>query len=215
MFCEKCGNKVEDGVSFCPSCGAQLAATAANQAPVTNANQFNAKETVDKVVAKAKTVSKKTWAIIAAVLVVLIVVVTIVNNKSKTINLNDYLVLEFDGTDGDGYATCYIDWDEIEDDFEDKIELTSKGKKAIEKEYRAWGNRDFDADDLDGDELIDALRYCVDVELSDYYYLSNGDTVKYRFDVEDELDELDMDIEDVFNIKLKYENGKEKVTGLR
>ena len=33
MFCRNCGTQMEDGASFCPSCGAKVEAENANQTP--------------------------------------------------------------------------------------------------------------------------------------------------------------------------------------
>ncbi len=35
-FCEKCGTKIEEGVKFCPSCGASIAVSEPNPQPVEN-----------------------------------------------------------------------------------------------------------------------------------------------------------------------------------
>lgn len=40
MFCNQCGTQVEDGIKFCPKCGAGVAAAAPQEAPVAVATQL-------------------------------------------------------------------------------------------------------------------------------------------------------------------------------
>jgi uncharacterized membrane protein YvbJ len=45
QYCPKCGNKVDDAMTFCPNCGIQLKGVAASQAPIEpNKEQEKAEE---------------------------------------------------------------------------------------------------------------------------------------------------------------------------
>lgn len=57
MFCQKCGNKLEENIAFCPRCGARLPIADAVEWPVGNVAILDGKK-ADEIVQSIKTASK-------------------------------------------------------------------------------------------------------------------------------------------------------------
>lgn len=198
MFCENCGTENDNSAAFCKNCGKPLASGEANTqaasqptpapTPVQQAQSVNAQP------AEKKPIPYKLIAIAAGAVVALIVILALVFNARRTINLNKYMTVEATGYDGFGHVTATIDWDAIEDKYGDRMEFTKKAKR----EYGGWVNLV---------TPVEALEESVDVEIDKKDKLSNGDEIKYTI-------ELDEDVEEYFNCKIKYKEGTFKVKDL-
>ena len=196
-FCSQCGASIEEDAVFCPNCGAKQEqevsqSTPVNEsapvnegAPVNNGTPVNPYAPAGGAAAGApnqaakKPLSKNAIiGIVAAVvaLAVILVVVLVVRDKKRTVNINEYISVEFTGYDTVGKATVELDYD----GFEAAI-LKAQGKKEYsEKDIENMSLAQLsDALGLGSYELIDSIETSLDKEED----LSNGDevtvTIKY------------------------------------
>lgn len=174
MFCEKCGNQLEDNAVFCEKCGAKLE-------KIENPTQ----PTGTKI-----NISLKAKLLIAGGVVVAVVIAFISNYIGKTVNLNDYLEVEFSGYDTVGYASVSFDEETFEKDFGDKIEFTNKSTSS------EWG------------APVDVFVDYVNGDLDKRSGLSNGEEVSFIWDVDDEV------LNEMFNLNVKYKDTTFEVAGL-
>ncbi len=175
MFCEKCGAEVAENSAFCEKCGAPVQVVAPQQNPAVNTMNAGVKKS--EIIEKIKALPMKVKIGVVAALVVVIAAICVYVKVSSTINLNKYVTVEFEGYDGYGTAYISIDWEAIEDKYGDKVKLTSKAKK----ELKSWG---MSADDY---PAVEALNDSISVYLDKTTGLSNGDKVKYKWSIDDEL----------------------------
>lgn len=210
MICENCGTQNEDNAKCCKKCGMSLSVeTPVQEEQVTaetpvQEEQVTAEAPVqgEKVANDATQPSKKSKlvkiVVIAALAVVLAIIFFVVIfitafNKSRTINLNKYLIIETTGCDGYGYADATIDWDAIEEKYGRRLNFTSKA----EKEY---GKLSYSSPE-------DALESYVSVSLDQYDNLSNGMKISYTWDI-------DEDLRKYLNCRVKYKDSSYTVEGL-
>lgn len=187
MFCVKCGAENANGAKFCISCGAPMES---GKAPAVD---------VAAGVKKVKSLPKAVLIGVPTAIIALIVFICVMVKIGNTINLNDYVVVEFSGYDGYGHAEARIDWEAIEKKYGKKIKFTSYAKK----EFGEW---------ISFITPMEVLSDSIDVELDKYKELANADTVTYTFKLyEDEEGALAK----YFNIKLKYKEGNKTVEGLK
>lgn len=199
MVCKNCGTENEEGMKFCMNCGKEIGEGGENPevnnaTPQQAAGNFEstgaaAAAAADSKAAVGQQPNKKKSVLpialgggFAAIAVVIAIVLVVVLNAKPTINLDDYLTIDFSGYDGFGTATVIIEWDDLEDDFEDELSLTSQAKK--------------EDDDRDP---IEILRKSISVSLSKETGLSNGDDVDYTWNVAEDLTTY-------VKCKVKYEN---------
>ena len=198
MFCTKCGNVIEENAKFCPKCGAKFEDELKPTAYAANAIMPSKQQ---------KKMSKKTITIIVLCVVALIALIigaVILNKRAHTVNLNDYVEVSFEGFDGYGTAEVSIDYDSIVDDYcdkfkEDKISRDMEKLDYYEREY-------YDYLDLDPESIL--IYFCINVDVSKQTNLSNGDTVKYSWDVNKKK------LEKYFDLEFEYSNEKVTVEGL-
>jgi len=210
MFCENCGSKLEDGSLFCTNCGAK-------QEVVENVSQvttgFTPEQTATAAApvaaapkepfgAKIKKVPFYVWIIVAVVLVAAIVGGVFIYKAKHTININDYVTVEFDGYDTMGTATVELD----EEFWEDLFEKSSfKDKAKVEKKEISsyYSEADYMQDELSG-----KVKYEVDPENK----LSNGDevtvswkvkasSIKKKFGVTIKCDDKKFTVEDLEEVE--------------
>ena len=154
MFCEKCGSKIEDDSLFCSVCGERVNRTEKKADSADDGiKSDNSAEPAAVQIAPAK--NRKKIAVIAvaaaAVIAIAVALIFIINNISKTIDLNKYVEVEFSGYDGYGKASAHLDTDRIYKDYEKKF------------------------DNL----LYGGLEFVIYGKLDNQNHLSNGDTVTY------------------------------------
>mgnify|MGYP003289431687 CR=1 FL=1 len=201
MFCGKCGTENANGAKFCKSCGQALKIGGENDNQKDGASgkrevDYNdsVNLNVGRLIEKAKAIPKKFIIGGCLAIIALLVIICIVVNNGKTINLNDYLSIDVSRYDGYGNAEVHIDWLAIEDKYGEKIKLTTKAKE----EYGGY---------FETLSVIEVLEDFVDIELDKYHSLSNGDIIKYTWEIDEELPEY-------MNCKLKYEDSTYTVSGL-
>ena len=223
MYCEECGTENTSGAKFCKGCGNPLTggqqlkkpngqipkmktsdAGTSDAEPLNlespNAAPFNVEQDqseqqkTPQMPKINKPLPKKVIAGAAAAVVVIVAGTVFVMNSGKTINLDHYLTVEMDGYDGYGSAQTMIDWDAMEKKYGSKLEFTQEAKKM-------YGNL------LKLMDPMDILKENIAVDLDVYRNLSNGDTVSYTWDI-------DEDVEKYLNCKVKGKDGSTKVSGL-
>ncbi len=215
MFCRNCGNQVDDNVKFCPKCGAKIitppgAGTGAGTGSKTGAGTGSQPSTGAKSgaaaqpspraksgAAPAKRRRNRVWIpiviIVAVVVAALLLVLYFTGVTTKKVKLNDYLSVEINGYDGYGTASISFDRFQLEEDYDQKIQLTDA---AI-----IWGYYDFS-------DLVDDIASAYVVPGSG---LSNGDEVQVEWYVDlDDLDELVKG-----KVELSYEPETYEVSGLK
>lgn len=112
-----------------------------------------------------------------------------------TVDLNKYITIETSGYDSMGMATYHFDEETFKEDYGKKIKVNKNNSNGAE--LLLWNSST--------DALLDV---CVDESLDKRSGLSNGDTVTLTWDCEDST------AEEYFNVKLKYSNIEQKVSGL-
>ncbi len=199
MYCGHCGAENEDGAKFCKSCGKELTPSNAKVTKVeakseTNNNASTNTAQPSQVVEKIKSLPKNTLIGICAGVVGLLVIIIAIANAKPTINMNKYITVDSEGYDGYGSARIEIDWDAIEEKYGDKVKYTKKAKDE-------YGNY------LKLATPVDLLSEAVSVKLDKNTKLSNGETVEYKWNVEE-------DISDYLKVKVKFKDDSYTVEGL-
>ncbi len=157
MFCPNCGTELPNDASFCAQCGTKVD-------PVQTPDTVGI--VAENIVNGAKKVKPIYYMIGAAVVVVLIAAICIGNVIGKTVDLNDYAVVVFEGYDTRGKAHYEFDAEAFEEDYGEKI-------KDPGEEAEFFG--------LTGADLfIDSLSH----EIDKTEYLSNGDEVTLVWDID-------------------------------
>lgn len=198
MFCEKCGKQLREGTKFCESCGARVEENEILvQQPTTAPNNtssvgtdINSMNPVNPAATGGnKKLSKGFLAVIGAAVVVIILILIVVLTGKTRVNLNKYVTISCYGYDTVGQASFEFDYDSFIQDYQGKIKYKNGGK--------AEG---FDLSSLNSfvspAEIL--LESCVDGELDVITGLSNGDTIIFTWECDDEL------AKEMFGCKLKY-----------
>lgn len=208
-FCENCGAKLPEGSKFCESCGQEVgAAIAAAAAP--------AAPSAASIAIKKFFSNKRNVAIIAGALalllavIIIIVVIASLPPKPKTIYLDDYFTIRYEGADG--YAYAEIQWDHA---------------KLNELNNQIFSLEDFDSYDeflesTDGKYTYYDISDYLELSLSKSESLSNGDSVNLllsytRFEYTDSFtpDPIDAsDFKEDLNVILKLRNESVTVSEL-
>lgn len=182
MKCVKCGKEIPDNVKFCPNCGAEQAGAKPTAVPTSTQGNGPTAEAPKK---------RKNFltAIIAAaaVVVVVAIVAAISGSREPTLNLNEYASVEYTGYNGYGKAQVSFDVDRLVEDYYDDLTY---------EDYTPY-------------EVGQALyNSCIDVALDRQEGLSNGETVTWAWECDDETA-----LDDV-GVKLKYSDLEFTVEGL-
>lgn len=184
MFCSNCGNQCSEGAVFCSKCGKTISGVGYVNRPV-----------------EKKKRTGLILGIVGAVGVVatmcLFFVITAL--MPKKINLNDYLVTDFEGYDTVGFANIYFDTEAFYLDYGDKIEF--KKTREAQNYKNLYG--------LFGTEPIDGFEKLIYVNASQYYDVKNGDIIEVEWNCNEE------DIEKYFNYGVKYKDIEVEVEGLK
>ena len=148
----------------------------------------------------------------AAAFVVLLIILIAASNS---VDVKDYVNVEFFGENGNGQATAFIDKDKFIMDYTGKIKYSDdyKMERTALNELVGYGNS------LDDERAAYRfIRDGVTVTCEDKNGLSNGDTVKVHIKYDKrELKKYDLDLEDeTFEVKvsgLGKNNSKKKSSG--
>ena len=119
------------------------------------------------------------WACVIGIIALLLIIAG-VNNKNTTIDMNDYVTVEFEGTDGEGTASAVFDVDAFTQDYGDQIRFIGSDDSRENLE---------EPDDGDSDGAL-FVANCINVEVDPAEDLSNGDTVTLSWDNDDDTASL-------------------------
>ncbi len=178
MICPKCGKEIPGGATFCPNCGSSL-------------EGIQKTDTTETIVGNVEKVAKKTspiyfivgGAVLAVLITAIIIAIIISNTVGKTVNLNDYVTVSFDGYNSRGTAKVDFDKDSFEKKYGDKIKVKNTGD--------FWSSL-FSPSDL----FLSLLSYDLDKSKD----LSNGDVVTLTWNVDSE------EYKKTFGLKVKSED---------
>ena len=137
------------------------------------------------------------WACVIGIIALLLIIAG-VNNKNTTIDMNDYVTVEFEGTDGEGTASAVFDVDAFTQDYGDQIRFIGSDDSRNNLEEPGEG-------DSDGALFV---ANCIHAEVDPAEDLSNGDTVPLSWDNDDDTASL------YFHIAPKCEEQEFEVEGL-
>ena len=176
--------------------GARNTVDNGEQTGVVTSGDSQAPSAVDAkaIVAKGKALPKN--AKIGGILgcVVLLIVIIFAYKSSRTIDLDKYTTIETSGYNGYGHAEVVIDWKAIGEKYGSKLEISKKAPA----EYKTMSNLS---------SPLAVLMDVVNTDLDKSEKLYNNDEVAYTWDIDEK-------VEKAFNCKIKYKNGKHKVSGL-
>ncbi|MBQ7415833.1 MAG: zinc ribbon domain-containing protein [Oscillospiraceae bacterium] len=168
MFCSHCGAKNADNSAFCENCGANISA--------------------DAPIKPRKPLSRRTLIIICAAVaaaIIALTVVLIIVNQPKTLEMDNYISVSFEGFDTVGRATLTVDGEKLVNDLTDGL------------------------DESGVTDLYKLLRQGkLDVELEKESGLRNGDTVTVNLTVDNAAFEE-------FGLKIKLKKTAYTVEGLK
>ena len=227
MFCNKCGQEIPDNQMFCSFCGSAVQLTpeqtVGNQQMGAPGQQFQQmgpqgqqfqqmgpqgqqfqqmpmqpQRPPKKQKTPAEKAKTKKAIIITCVLLALVLAIgggllLFFMLKTPTINLNDYITIECDGYNSIGKAQAVFDEEQFYDDYEEKLKF--KSSKAEENSDYASA-----AEHL----LENYIKGSLDKDTN----LSNGDSIKYKWDIDEEGVKTDLKVE------LEYDDIDYKVEGL-
>ena len=137
------------------------------------------------------------WACVIGIIALLLIIAG-VNNKNTTIDMNDYVTVEFEGTDGEGTASAVFDVDAFTQDYGDQIRFIGSDDSRENLE---------EPDDGDSDGAL-FVANCINVEVDPAEDLSNGDTVTLSWDNDNDTASL------YFHIAPDCEDQEFEVEGL-
>lgn len=211
MYCIKCGHEITEGI-FCPNCGAKVEnatqtenVTSSVEKKVENINNnAEIKKPVENEKIR-KPFPIKILVLGAVIVIALIAVLTVISNRKTTVSLDKYANVCFEGYDTVGTASIEIDWNGFSDKYASKLKVDKKAlKKYVKEELGDDYNKDYMEDYLqyfEENDVADIFSQLLYGELDKYNQLSNGDTVKFSWNLYEE--DLNA-IESVFACKLKY-----------
>ena len=194
MFCTHCGKNIPEGVRFCTYCGEPVEVSPVREQSKGPAKQMSAP------VAKPKQSSggsnKRLIAVLGicggVIVLALLVLLFVKLFYMPTINLNDYIEVDYDGYNTQGRATVTFDEDDFYDDYESKLKFSNRTGSA--------GSYDTAAEYF--------LEECVYYSLDRSTGLSNSESVKLVWDLDEDA------INDHIKANIKCKNSVFKVKGL-
>ena len=133
------------------------------------------------------------------VLIVMIVGISLYRNRKVTIDLNDYITVEYKGYDTAGTAMAYWDMDALEADYGDKIRLNEKEVEKYNEDHKRISN---------DNPFQSMIALCVVGGLDKNYDLTNGESINFIWYCDVEL------AEKLFYCNLKCEDKEYTVEGL-
>lgn len=228
LYCPYCGAQNDDGSKFCAKCGKPLepAPAVPDSSPDISGNREDGPSVIQDTVSNAETAhagsgKKAPVKLIAAVGVAAALIAVIAGvsaaTSAHTVNLNDYVTIEVDGYDGYGTAKADFDVDKFINENDEDIQYTKAFKSMIYEE-----SKDEFGESADPDQIVEMLcgksaagylatelepKGALDADKD----LSNGDTVTYSWDLNDQ------DVEEVkkyMNVKISFDDIATTVEGL-
>ena len=132
-------------------------------------------------------------------LISIIVGISFYKNRKVTIDLNDYITVEYKGYDTVGTAVAYWDMDTLKEDYGDKIRINEKEVEKYNEDHKRIS---------DNNPFQSMIDLCVVGGLDKNSDLTNGENINYIWYCDVEL------AEKLFYCKLKCEDKEYTVEGL-
>ena len=149
-----------------------------------------------------RNMNKKQLFFIGVGIVMLILIaagISFYKNRKITIDLNDYITVEYKGYDTVGTAVAYWDMDALKEDYGDKIRINEKEVEKYNEDHKRIS---------DNNPFQSMIDLCVVGGLDKNNDLTNGESINYIWYCDVEL------AEKLFYCKLKCENKEYTVEGL-
>ena len=206
MYCVNCGKEIDGQAKNCPYCGAEQKTGAVRaKAGGTGSSPFK---------------DKKLLGIAGGAVAVVALVLIFMLSGKPTINLDDYVTVEFEGYNTVGHARVTVDEDRFyEENLEDLEISDGTWEKMEDMAYESSGSDSELAAFLVG-RTMQAIQFLSDREVAGMFFdevwqarsltpssdLSNGDTVVFAWALSDGDKEL---LEELFGVKIKFGEPKE------
>lgn len=210
MYCVNCGKQIPDGSKFCPFCGAdqETEGTETVEQPASSSPQGGGLKNVGAAPAPQppkepflksiidKYGKTKVFAAVGVIAAVIILVIVGVS-APKTIDLDQYLTVDYSGYDGYGVADYDFDTDTFLNENASKMKLKGSGAGNITSTRSV---------------LEDVLAFYTDVSLDKSKDLSNGDKITVKWVVNAQQLEA---VENQYHVKFKYKDREVTVANLQ
>lgn len=164
MFCKKCGEKLLEGALFCAECGTKQ--------EFSETKNDVAKVETKNVIETIKNIKPIYYAIATVVAVLLFVVISVVNVMGKTVDLNAYISISFEGYNTRGLTSVVFDEEGFAEKYGKKIKTVNSNSDLYSIFYEPI------------EMLLSDLSYYYEVDKREG--LSNGDEVVLSWDINKE-----------------------------
>ena len=205
-ICPDCGSIIDDDMRFCVKCGkpvgrtvnelVQYPAEIVERGGASKNHSRSYKDDFSPGQTEKRGRKSPVWIIILTVLLFAVGVAAYFIMFSNTVNLNKYVDISFEGTDGEGTARAEFNTSAFIADYGTKIQ------------YRTGVDWLDQAATLLSTPAALLKDSCINGSLDKTSGLSNGDEVVYAWNCDD------MTADKYFDVKLKYSDIKVKVKGL-
>lgn len=207
MYCGNCGTENTSDARFCRECGKplenefvqeeQVVQKTPGPSPDENKQAEEAgvsKKPTSQWMERIKRMPARFLIGAGAAVVLIIAIVCFWIISGNTIKLDKYIVMETHGYNGYGTADISINWDEIEKKYGSKLSFTD----AARSEYGEF---------IKMTTPMEVFQGYVRVSLEKNQRLSNGDSVAYTWDVDEDLYKY-------IDCKVKYKDDTVSISGL-
>ncbi len=206
MYCEKCGAPLPKDARFCGKCGARVTQTPSSSGTDPAGEKASGRGPESKP-QKTKIPKKFLWIGIAAIVVIVAAIVLLALRpwKSKMINLNHYIQVEYSGYNTLGQADWYFDYAAFQADYGDKLDYSEDAKQILDDTlfFSSFLEYTQPVEWFEDEEYLGSL----DPSGS----LSNGDVLTFSW----EFDEIDQAmLQSGFNYSFRYSDMEFTVSGL-
>lgn len=201
-YCTECGAEIRNGNLFCPQCGTKVF-SANEEIPTDNTDairfsnvenpDYNSKQAIKRKEDIIRYIVYGTFVLFAFFVIVFVFV-----KRSHTIDLNDFISVEYSGYDTKGYAEVVFDTEAFLEKYGDKIKIRDMDERIYDLR-KQLGN---------SVSAAEIMIQCIDVQINKVNNLTNGDAVTTNWSVDDDI------IRKEFNYRLNHDSLTHEVIGL-